>query len=529
MITADQIRNAVRHEGGVSRRLFISYATALSSIPLLSRSSFAKSSCNFSDNPFSLGVASGDPDHKSVVLWTRLAPKPMEPFGGMPHEAVKVKWEVANDDKFTKGVVKGTVSATPQLGHSVHVVVNGLKPDRWYYFRFHAGDATSPVGRTRTFPKPNSLPAEVKFAVTSCQNYEQGLFTAYEQMARDDIDLVFHLGDYIYEYEAGRNGKVRTHHGKEIETLGEYRVRYSQYKSDPLLHNMHAKCPWILTWDDHEFDNNCADETSEEEGIDPADFLVRRASAYQAYYEMMPLRRRSLPAGPELQLYRKASFGRLAEFLVLDTRQYRSDQPNGDKGSPLNAAALSKSQSLLGARQKGWLCQKLITSKANWNVLAQQVMMGMVNRAGDPDAPKYSMDQWPGYAFERMQLVKFLEDRRIDNPVVLTGDIHSNWVNELRVDDRQVESKPVATEFVATSLSSGGNGVAEPEGLKQLMSANPCVKFHNAERGYIRCTVTPKEWKADYMVVDEVEKPGGKTFVRSSFVREAGDAAVHTA
>ena len=529
MLTADQIRKAVRHEGGVSRRLFMSYAAALSSVPLLSRSSFAKSSCSFSDNPFSLGVASGDPNHRSVVLWTRLAPKPLEPFGGMPDEAVEVKWELANDEAFTKNVVKGTTTATPQLGHSVHVEVDHLKSDRWYFYRFHAGDATSPIGRTRTFPTPNSMVDQVKFGVTSCQNYEQGLFTAYEQMAEDDLDLVFHLGDYIYEYEAGRNGKVRTHHGKEIESLNEYRSRYGQYKSDSLLQKMHAQCPWLVTWDDHEFDNNCADETSEENGIDPADFLVRRANAYQAYYETMPIRASCLPTGPDMQLYRNASFGRLAEFLVLDTRQYRSDQPNNDRSSDLNEAALAKTQTMLGARQKGWLCQRLIRSRATWNVLAQQVMMGMVNRAGNPGAPRYSMDQWPGYTFERMQLVKYLEERRINNPVVLTGDIHTNWVNELRVDDRRADDKPVATEFVATSLSSGGNGVAEPRGLKQLLSANPGVKFHNAERGYIRCTVTPEMWKADYMVVDEVEKPGGKTTVRKSFVRNTGDATVHTA
>lgn len=526
MIDDKQFRAAVKYEGGVSRRMFLAYSAALSSIPLLGRASRVNAAPRFSGNPFRLGVASGDPDSTSVVLWSRLAPEPLEPFGGMPNEAVAVKWEVARDESFTKVVASGTVAATPQLGHSIHVEVEGLQPDRWYFYRFHAGDATSPTGRTRTFPASDAMPEQVNFGVTSCQNFEQGFFTAYEQMARDNLDLVFHLGDYIYEYAAGRNGKVRTHHGKEIESLNDYRARHAQYRSDPLLQEMHTACPWIVTWDDHEFDNNCAGEISEELNVDPADYLIRRANAYQAYYEAMPLRASCLPTGADMQLYRTSSYGQLAEFLVLDTRQYRSDQPNGDRKSPLNEAAFDKKQSLLGRRQKGWLYSQLVSSQATWNVLAQQVMMGMVDRAGNPTAPSYSMDQWPGYAFERMELMKFLDDRRVSNPVVLTGDIHSNWANELRLDDRRPEDKIIATEFVTTSLTSGGNGAAKPKGLDALLASNPCVKFHNTERGYIRCSVTPQEWKADYMVVDDVEAPGGKTTVRNSFVVEAGRAAV---
>jgi alkaline phosphatase D len=304
-------------------------------------------------------------------------------------------------------------------------------------------------------------------------------------------------------------------------------MRHAQYRSDRLLQAMHHACPWLVTWDDHEVDNNYAADISEQEGVDPVDLLYRRANAYQAYYEAMPLRRTSLPAGSHLQLYRSANFGRLAAFQVLDTRQYRSDQPNNDKRSPLNEAALDPRQSMLGREQKNWLYRQLLTSTAQWNVLAQQVMMGMVDRASNPADPRYSMDQWPGYTAERMELVRFLQERRISNPVVLTGDIHTNWVNELRVDDRQDEAPVVATEFVATSLSSGGNGVAEPKGLPQLLGNNPCVKFHNAERGYIRCVVTPDTWRADFMVVDDVLQPGGKTSIRASFVVESGQAAVN--
>jgi alkaline phosphatase D len=474
----------------------------------------AQSRTGFAANPFSLGVASGDPSADGVVLWTRLAPKPFEPGGGMPAQAVEVRWELAEDDSMKKVVKSGRTWATPQLGHSVHVEADGF----WY--RFRAGDADSPIGRTRTLPARDAMPERLRFAFASCQHYESGLFTAYEQMARDEVDLVFHLGDYIYEGR-GQDGRIRKHLGNEIESLEEYRIRLSQYRADPLLHGMHALCPWFVTWDDHEFDNNCAGDISEEPGVDPADFLIRRANAYQAYYEMMPLRRRSLPRGPHMQLYRKASFGRLAELLVLDTRQYRTDQPNGDKRSELNAEALNRKNSLLGADQRGWLQSALIASRGTWNVLAQQVMMGLV---GFPtaDGPRYSMDQWPGAAAERMALMQFMQERRVPNPVVLTGDIHSNWVNNLRVDDRKADTPVVATEFVGTSISSGGNGVDRPRGLDELKTANPCVQYHNAERGYVRCTLNPAEWKSDYVVVEDVTQPGGRIITRASFVVEAG-------
>lgn len=528
MLNAGNLRNAVRYEGGFSRRLFLAYGSALSTLPLLSRTAGADASAIFPNDPFTLGVASGDPDAHGVVLWTRLAPQPLEPGGGMPMNSIAVDWELATDESMKKVVASGVATATPQLGHSVHVEVNGLRPDHWYWYRFRTGDAESPVGRTRTLPAAEAMPEQVRFAVTSCQHFEHGLFTAYEQMAQDDVDLVVHLGDYIYE-SAGSTDKVRSHHGDEIQSLDEYRARYSQYRTDSLLREMHAVCPWFVTWDDHEFDNNCANDISEQADSDPVAFLERRANAYQAYYEMMPLRRSSLPAGSDMKLYRRASYGRLAELLVLDTRQYRTDQPNNDQRSPLNEAALSRANTMLGRRQKNWLSQKLITSNATWNVLAQQVMMGLVQRSKKDDVGLYSMDQWPGYAAERMQLVRFLADRRISNPIVLTGDIHSNWVNELRVDDRHDDQPIVATEFVATSLSSGGNGTEKPGNLDAILAANSCVKFHNGERGYVLCHVTPDSWRSDYMVVDDVLKPGGRTFARAAFVVEEGDPRVNTA
>ncbi|RUL86287.1 alkaline phosphatase D family protein [Tautonia sociabilis] len=531
MFDPSDLRAAARSEGGVSRRLFLSWAAALPGIAVLGQRAEGRTLRHptFSSDPFSSGVASGDPTPRGVVLWTRLAPEPLEPGGGMAPELVEVGWEVASDEGFSNIVRRGSSVATPQLGHSVHVEVDGLEPGRWYWYRFHSGAAESPVGRTRTMPRSDEVPDRLTFAFASCQHFESGLYTAYEYMLADDPDLVFHLGDYIYE-GAARAGGVREHIGDEIRSLDDYRIRYALYRGDEHLRAMHASCPWVVTWDDHEFDNNYAGAISEEEGTDPVAFLERRANAYQAYYEMMPLRRRSLPRGPELRLYRSIDFGRLASFQVLDTRQYRTDQPNGDRRSPINEQALDPKGSLLGREQLGWLKSRLLASTSTWNVLAQQVMMGMVGFRTDGVAePIYSMDQWPGYAAERMALVEFLRDRKVPNPVVLTGDIHSNWANELRVDDRQHDAPVVAAEFVGTSISSGGNGSATVPGLEERLSANPCVRFFNAQRGYVRCSLSPTEWRTDYRVVEQVTTPGAPAVTKASFVVEAGKAGMEPA
>jgi alkaline phosphatase D len=438
----------------------------------------------------------------------------------MGTDMVEVSWVVAEDEALSKIVAQGKSLATPQLAHSVHVEVEGLQPDRFYHYQFRCGDAQSPVGRTRTMPATDALPEKLKFAFVSCQHFETGFYTAYEDMIRQAPDLVFHLGDYIYEGK-GRDGVARKHVGNEIKSLEDYRIRHAQYRLDPALQGMHAVCPWMVTWDDHEFDNNCAADVSEEKNVAPLEFLKRRANAYQAYYEMMPLRRRSVPTGPDMLLYRTVKFGRLAEFFVLDTRQYRTDQPNDDKASPLNEAASNPSGSMMGETQRGWLMSGLLQSQSEWNVLAQQVMMG-VNTVSRDETEKFSMDQWPGYLHERNALLEFMASRRVPNPVVLTGDIHSNWVNDLRPEARNFEGPVVATEFVGTSISSGGDGTAEPPYLDLLMSRNPGLKYFNAQRGYVLCTVTPDEWRSDYRIAEKVTSPGADVSSKASFVVEAG-------
>jgi alkaline phosphatase D len=521
MLDLTRLSDAIRHEGGVSRRLFLAYAASLSAIPFLGRRvSGAVRRPSFASDPFQLGIASGDPTDTGVVLWTRLAPRPLEPTGGLDVDEIDVDWEMAADETMNRVVRRGKSVATPTLGHSVHVEVDGLESNRWYWYRFRAGDAESPIGRTRTLPAADATPPELRFAFASCQHLEHGLFTAYRHMAEEELDLVFHLGDYIYEY-GGEDDRIRKHIGGEINSLADYRIRHSQYKTDPLLQAMHARCPWFVTWDDHEVENNYANEIAEDESIDAATFLIRRANAYQAYYENMPLRAASLPKGPCLQLYRKANFGRLAEFNILDTRQYRTNQCNHDGICDINNSACAAENSLLGAEQREWLEASLVDSHANWNVLAQQVMMGMVDVEPSQDR-RYFMDEWPGYVHERERLLKLCSERGVKNPIVLTGDYHANWVNNLRLDDRRTDTPVIATEFVGTSISSEGDGARFPKHWQETLADNSCVRFFNQERGYVRCIVTPNEWRSDFRTVPYVSRPDAPITTRASFVVESG-------
>jgi alkaline phosphatase D len=472
------------------------------------------------DDPFRLGVASGDPAADGVVLWTRLAPRPLEPGGGLPPEVVEVDWLLAEDEALSKGVRRGRALALPELGHSVHVEVGGLEPDRPYWYRFRAGGHESEVGRTRTLPPAGAAPSRLRLGIASCHSVEGGLFTAYDHMAGEDLDLGIHLGDYIYEGRASAVA-LRPHVGPECATLEGYRQRYGQYKSDLALRAVHAAFPWIVTPDDHEFDNNCAGEISEEKNVTPEAFLLRRAAAYQAYYEHQPLRRDAVPRGPDMRIYRRLAWGRLADLFVLDTRQYRTDQPCGDGNKPPTDEVMDPKGTLLGAAQRDWLFDGLAGSGAAWNVLAQQVMMARVDRVPGPGVA-VSMDQWPGYEFERRRVLRHLHDRKVANPIVLAGDIHTNWANDLIADFDGLDGRTVATEFVGTSISSGGDGMKSPKDLDLLYSDNPFVLFHNAERGYLRCEVDAKAWRTDFRTVPYVRRPGAPLNTRASFVVESG-------
>ncbi|MCA9079774.1 MAG: alkaline phosphatase D family protein [Planctomycetaceae bacterium] len=506
---------------GIPRREFLRYMAAVSAIPTLGLNlqGQAAETPHFKDTPFSLGVASGDPEPDGVVLWTRLAPQPLD-GGGMPDRPVAVRWEVAHDESFGDVVQSGEALAMPQLGHSVHVEVDKLQPHRWYFYRFHVGDITSPVGRTRTAPALDAIPDRLRFAFTSCQHYETGYFNGYPHMQAEDLDLVVHLGDYIYEAAAADN-KPRKHIGGELVQLDEYRARYAQYRLDETLQNTHRLFPWLVTWDDHEFDNNYANLVSEEEGVSPEEFLFRRINAYQAYYEFMPLRRRSFPQGPQMKLYRGCQYGRLANFHVLDTRQYRTDQPNGDHQKPMTGKVFDPQATMLGAEQEQWLMSNLLQSTSTWNVLAQQVMMAPLNR-GEGEDRRYSMDQWPGYEVSRRRLLRFFHDRQIPNPVVLTGDIHLNWVNDLQLDFQDPNSPLVGTELVGTSMTSAGNGGNFIPEYERAAEQNDFVRWYNSNRGYVSCELTPDRWTSYFRTTPFVDKPGAPLETKATFVIEAG-------
>jgi alkaline phosphatase D len=480
----------------------------------------------FARTPFTLGVASGDPADNSVVIWTRLALDPLAPGGGMPDEAVRVVYELAEDERFTRVRARDTVDASPLRAHAIHVEVDGLRPSRPYWYRFRAGTWESPVGRTRTAPHPSADVDRVRIAFASCQSWEQGYFTAYRHMAQEDVDVVFHLGDYIYEYASGEN-PVRPVAGPETTTLDGYRQRYALYRTDPDLQAVHAAFPFIVTWDDHEVENDYADDHSND-GEAPESFIRRRAAADQAYLEHKPLRAVRRPRGPDMPLYRGLPYGQLVDFAVLDTRQYRTPQPCGNKIGPLCDGARAPGATILGGQQRDWLFTRLDTSPARWHVLAQQVMMAPLDVTAGP-ALEFSMDKWTAYQPDAHAVMEFLATRRPSNPVVLTGDIHSNWACDLQLWPYEPGSPVVGSEFVGTSITSGRDGADISPRYQPVLAENPHIKFHNGQRGYVRCAITRDRWTTDYRVVPFVTKPGASVETRASLVVENGRPGVHRA
>lgn len=490
----------------------------------------------FKDYPFQLGVASGEPTADGFVIWTRLAPEPFEIGYGMPSAPVAVTWEVAEDEGFKTIAQSGEAVARPELGHAVHVEVAGLKPGRPYWYRFTAGRERSLTGRSKTAPAAGAAVERVTFGVAGCQHYEQGYFTAYRKLAAEDLDFVFCYGDYIYEGRGSRvwnspNGpveNVRQHFGGEIYSLDDYRRRYAQYKMDTDLQAAHAAAPWFSVWDDHETDNNWASET-DQDGTAADVFALRRQAAAQAYYEAMPLRRRSFPAGTAITLYRRAAYGRLMDLNLLDTRQYRSDQACGDRWSPGVACPdLGRPAQMLGEAQERWLQAGLAASQAQWNVLAQQVMMMDLDR--DPgEGYAANLDSWGGYRAPRERTLAFLKARKVKNPIVLTGDEHQNYAGELHLDGRAPEGKAIGVEFVATSITSGGDGQDQRADMAKVQSVNPQLKFNNSQRGYVLCDVTPERWVSEFKVLDRVRDRGGVLSTRTKLAVAAGESKLVSA
>ena len=469
-----------------------------------------------SQYPFTLGVASGDPTPAGVVLWTRLAPTPLN-GGGMPAVPVLVRWEVAHDPQMLQLAQQGVVVAWPSGAHSVHVEVNGLEPDRWYYYRFTVDGHASPVGRTRTLPPWDSSVEQFRFAFVSCQDWQNGFYAAYRNLALEDVDLVLHLGDYIYE-DAAIPDAIRQHLGLETFTLANYRNRHALYKTDPHLQAAHAAFPWLVVPDDHDVDNNYADGIPQEEALF---FRGRRANAYRAYYEHMPLRRYSAPRGAAARLYRGLTVGDLVQFSALDTRQYRSDQPCGDGLRFPCAGAFDPAQTMTGPAQERWLLERLAASPARWNVIAQQTMFAQFDfLAGE--AQLFNMDQWDGYVAARNRITRFLEAATPSNPIVLTGDIHSSWAHNLKADYADESSAVVGTEFVGTSVTSDFQAILIPF-VEAALADNPHTLFFDGQyRGYVRCTVTRSAWQTEFRAVPTILTPDVDAFTLASFVVQDG-------
>jgi len=472
-------------------------------------------------DPFTLGVASGDPASDGFVIWTRLAPSPLEDdgLGGMASRRYTVQWEVAEDPRFRRVEARGVTTAGPESAHAVHVEVSELRSGREYYYRFRVGRWISPVGRAVSAPRPDERVASMRMAFASCANYPAGFFTAYGHLADERPDLVLHLGDYQYEARAAANGLGRAHVGPETVTLANFRQRQAQYKTDPDLQAAHAAAAWVVVWDDHEVDNNYADEVPERPG-DAATFRERRAAAYRAYYENMPLRRTSVPNGPDLQLFRRIQWGDLATFHMLDTRQYRSDQSCGD-GYDDCPESFDPARSLPGMKQEQWLAEGFRDSRATWDLLGQQVFFG--RRDNDPGAATtVSMDAWDGYPASRDRVVKSWVDAGVRNPVVLTGDVHAHWASEIRTDNVDDQAPVVGSELVTSSISSGGNGYDAPTGQHPWAAWNPNLKFWTNLRGYVSTTITRDSLTADFRCVPVVTTPGAEVFTRATFVIEDG-------
>lgn len=471
----------------------------------------------FSDNPFKLGIASGEPTSDGFVLWTRLAPAPFDEMSGMRPEPVAVDLQVASDEAMSAVVAKGTAIADPALGHSVHVEVAGLKPQRHYWYRFRAGSEISPKGRTRTLPPAGSAVEKVRLGVVSCQKYEAGYFTGFRHMAAEEFDLVFHLGDYIYE-KKGRDYGVRKHHGGTCYTLDEYRTRYAQYKMDADLQAAHEAHPWAVAFDDHELTNDYAGAV--EGNGDPDDPMTdRRIAAYQAYYENMPLRRLSIPNGVHMQVYRRFFFGDLLAVNLLDTRQYRTEQPcYGGKKTERCDEVFDPKATILGDAQERWLYDGFERTKTRWNGIAQQVIV--VPRQLVENG--YSMDKWDGYEMSRRRLIAGMTRTHLSNPVILSGDNHRHYAADLHQNAEDMSTPVVATEFIGGSISSRGDGREMTNYGRRVLKLNPHIKYFNDQRGYLRCTVTPEQWRTDYRIMEYVERRGAPIETRVSFATEHG-------
>lgn len=477
----------------------------------------------FSNDPFQLGVASGDPVADGFVIWTRIAPAPLDPQALAP-EALRVAWEVAEDAGMKKIVKRGEAWARPEMAHAVHVDVRGLAPARPYYYRFHCDGAVSRTGRGMTLPRPGSPVDRLKFAFASCAHYEQGYFSAYRDMAAQDPAFILHLGDYIYEVAVA--SAVRRHPAATPPmTLDQYRAFHAAYKSDPDLQDAHAHTSWFFTWDDHEVANDYS--RTESRATPPETFPPRRLAAYKAYYEHMPLRAAADLTHGAMTMYQRVQFGDLAEFNITDARQYRDplpcSTPDFRGGKDLLEteceAFFDPARTMLGRGQEDWLYRGFAAAGARWNVLAHSLMFADFDQRQGPGWGTFT-DSWSGYQAARTRLMDTVVARKAQNVITLAGDIHSFFVNEVKQDRINPAVPALMTEFVTSSVTSD---VADPETFDAVLPENPHIKFcEPRKRGYVLCTLDKDAWRADMRAADNVRERDTAFRTAKSFVVENG-------
>jgi alkaline phosphatase D len=527
----------------LNRRELIRIATTAAALQAIPRAGVGQSKS--SDNPFKLGIASGYPTPDGVVLWTKLVSDSLFGYGDT---SIPVTWQVAHDEAFQRIALQGTASALPQLGHAVHAELRGLEPDRWYFYRFKVGSgvhaAISDTGRTRTAPALDAKTSSLRFAFASCQNWDHGYFAAYRQMVQDNPDLVVFLGDYIYEYASAKKPNPnfpRRHDLRTAIQLADYRDRYALYKSDPLLQAAHRACPWIMTWDDHEVQNDYASDRGEDLAS-PADFLIRRAAAYQAYYEHMPLPATALARGlaglngsthnDGVRVTQRLAWGQLAHFHLLDCRQFRDYQvcpkPNRGGSSMVLRSECEElknpNRTLLGKAQETWLAEGLaldakrggaansMAQPLPWSIIAQSTLLAQIEAPLGKERKVWT-DGWEGYPFARQRFLDSFKAQPGLHPVVLSGDVHLNVV-------ANVEN--LATEFCGTSLTSHTGW--HPERETSFYADNPSVTYFNSEkRGYALAEVTPKLWTTTLMGVDDVRSVDSAVKPIAAFAVERGN------
>lgn len=451
--------------------------------------------------PFYHGVASGDPLPDGVILWTRIT-APNAPA------TIPLLWQVASDTTFEHIVQYGYGSATANSDYTFKVDLSGLQPDTYYFYRFYALGKYSMVGRTQTTPAETSANTQVRLAITSCAEFADGYFTPYRKIAqRNDIDAVVQLGDYIYE-RSGSNIRAFDP-DDELVSLAQYRTRHSQYKLDSDLRAAHQRYPFIVVWDDHEFANNAyRDNAGGHNNLLEGSWESRKAAAMQAYFEWQPIRLPD-PIGNPQRIYRRLGFGSLLDLFMLDTRIIGRDQQ-----AFAFVGADDSNRSILGSSQRAWLLDALSGATARWKIIGQQVMFAPFRIAGT----RVNNDQWDGYTADRQQLLDHIVGQNITNTVVVSGDIHSAWANDVPYNNyNPATGEGSATvEFIAPSITS--DGFPFEFGQDVILDNNSHVKYNNLlGKGYIVLDITPAQVQADYYFVNSISNPTSSQYFETAY------------